>query len=71
MSQKIHIRSASASNRVRPLAATQKYHKIFTPGEEVIKAATTNFVRYDFKQLLFLKHYYFIKKIFFQGSWNV
>lgn len=46
MSQKIHIRSASASNRVRPLAATQKYHRIFTPGEEVIKAAQTHFVRY-------------------------
>ncbi|ENN82033.1 exosome complex component RRP4 [Dendroctonus ponderosae] len=45
MSQKIHIRSASASNRVRPLAATQKYHRIFTPGEEVIKAAQTHFVR--------------------------
>ncbi|XP_050293902.1 exosome complex component RRP4 [Anthonomus grandis grandis] len=45
MSQKIHIKSASDSTRVGPLAATQKYHRIYTPGEEVIKAATLNFVR--------------------------
>lgn len=45
MSQKIHIRSASASNRIRPLASTQKYHKIFTPGEVVVDASDANFVR--------------------------
>ncbi|XP_030759105.1 exosome complex component RRP4 [Sitophilus oryzae] len=45
MSQKIHIRTASASSRVRPLATTEKSYKIFTPGEVVIKEANTNFVR--------------------------
>jgi len=45
MSKKIHIRTASASNRVRPLVATQKYHKIFTPGEVVSDASDANFVR--------------------------
>ncbi|KAL1505285.1 hypothetical protein ABEB36_004882 [Hypothenemus hampei] len=45
MSQTIHIRTASQENRIRPLPSSQKNHRIFTPGEEVIKAAHTNFVR--------------------------
>ncbi|KAF7268793.1 exosome complex component Rrp4 [Rhynchophorus ferrugineus] len=45
MSQKIHIRTASASNRIKPLPTTQKCYKIFTPGEVVINASNTNFVR--------------------------
>ncbi|XP_066141731.1 exosome complex component RRP4 [Euwallacea fornicatus] len=45
MAQKIHIHSASTSSRIRPLPTAQKYYKIFTPGEEVIKSAHTNFLR--------------------------